>query len=253
MTATEFSIAAAQSSSVSGDIAANVRHHVELVELAANHDVDVIVFPELSLTGYLPDIAADVAIAADDDKLHPLRLAAAERHITILAGCPVVSHENRPFIGTFIIAPSRQTDVYRKRFVHPDEDPFFVSGDKTVIRRTGGQRIGVAICADIHNEKHSADVAKAGADIYAAGVAISPDGIDRAHDVMAQYATSYGLVTIMANYSEDTGGFQIAGQSAIWAPDGNLLAMAKSPINECLVIARSKENQWTGEVVACQL
>lgn len=251
MTAIEFSIAAAQSSSTSGDIAANVRHHVELVELAANNNIDAIVFPELSLTGYLPDIAADVAIAASDEKLEPLRHAAAENNITILAGCPIVSHESRPYIGTFIITPSRQTNVYRKRFVHSDEDPFFVPGQKTVVCRAGAQRIGVAICADIHNETHPADVSKAEADIYAAGVAITPSGIDRAHMAMAEHAAKYRFLTVMSNYSEATGGFPIAGQSAVWNTDGQLLA--KANVNDkCLVVARSVNSQWTGQVIRCQ-
>ena len=47
----EFTIAAAQASSVKGEIAQNVRRHAEFVVRAAEHQANVIVFPELSLTG----------------------------------------------------------------------------------------------------------------------------------------------------------------------------------------------------------
>lgn len=252
MTKTEFSIAAAQTSSVTGDIAANAARHVKLAELAAGNGIDVVVFPELSLTGYLPNIAAEVAIEAGDDKLEPLRMAARKFNVSIHAGCPIASHERRPYIGTFVIATNGEIEAYRKRFVHADEDTFFVSGEQTVVCKAGEMRIGVAICADIHNETHPADVSKANADIYAAGVAITPTGIERAHIAMAEYAARYRFLTVMSNYSESTGGYEIGGQSAVWDTDGKLLAKAEVN-NKCLVVARSVDSQWTGQVVACDL
>ena len=59
-----FKIAAAQVASVRGDIARNIAAHAAAIEAAANHDVSVLVFPELSLTGYEPELAAEVAMEA---------------------------------------------------------------------------------------------------------------------------------------------------------------------------------------------
>jgi predicted amidohydrolase len=59
-------IAAAQSRSVRGDIETNVTIHAGYVRLAANHSCNLIIFPELSLTGYEPDIAADLILDTDD-------------------------------------------------------------------------------------------------------------------------------------------------------------------------------------------
>jgi predicted amidohydrolase len=52
----DFSIAAAQSSSIPGDIEANVARHAVFVRTAARAQVNLIVFPELSLTGYEPTV-----------------------------------------------------------------------------------------------------------------------------------------------------------------------------------------------------
>ena len=57
-----FTIAAAQSSSVKGDIEENIRRHCEIAALADSHGAHVIVFPELSLTGYEPTVAAELAV-----------------------------------------------------------------------------------------------------------------------------------------------------------------------------------------------
>ena len=66
-----FRIAAAQSSSIRGDIEANVHTHVQFVQIAVDYSVNVIVFPELSLTGYEPEIAHNVVISLEDKRLIP--------------------------------------------------------------------------------------------------------------------------------------------------------------------------------------
>src|SRR5262245_53260102 len=59
---TNFKIAAAQVPSVRGDIDANIAIHAAAMAAAARHGVTVLVFPELSLTGYEPDLAAELAM-----------------------------------------------------------------------------------------------------------------------------------------------------------------------------------------------
>ena len=66
-------IAAAQSGSIKGDIQANIQTHVEFMRVAAEYLVDVIIFPELSLTGFEPEIAQDCAITINDERLAPLK------------------------------------------------------------------------------------------------------------------------------------------------------------------------------------
>ena len=69
-------IAAAQSCSTKGDIDANVGAHAKIVRVAAEHHVDLVVFPELSLTGYEPEIATVCTIDAEDERLDPLKALA---------------------------------------------------------------------------------------------------------------------------------------------------------------------------------
>jgi predicted amidohydrolase len=72
----EFRIAAAQVASVRGEIERNVATHVAAAQAASMHGVSVLVFGELSLTGYEPELAAQLAITADDPRLAPLATAA---------------------------------------------------------------------------------------------------------------------------------------------------------------------------------
>jgi predicted amidohydrolase len=243
-----FTIAAAQSSSVKGDIPENIRRHAELVVLAREQGADAVVFPELSLTGYEPTVAALTAIDAHDSVLRPLQTLVDDLAVIVMAGCPIRSSHPRPYIGMLILRPGGSTAVYRKRFVHSSEEPHFVASDDSVVFVAGGTTIGVAICADISNPIHPADAARQGAKLYVAGVAKTPDEIGAAEANMAAYAKQHAMMTIMANYASPTGGFPTGGRSAAWDESGRLMARAQSH-GECLVLACRAATGWTGRVV----
>ena len=248
MIQSNFNIAAIQSNSVAGDIDRNVTNHVRLTRLAAEEGAKVAIFPELSLTGYEPTLASDIAIDADNEILKPLQQVADKLDITILAGCPIRSQESRPYIGVFIFKPDEEIATYRKRFVHSGEEPYFISCPDVVVCQSHGKTIGPAICADISNEQHPLDVSGQGADVYAAGVAMTPNGVAEAENRMSEYARRYRFLTIMANYASDTGGYTMSGRSAAWDESGTLLAQAASH-GESLVLAESTVNGWNGRVI----
>ncbi len=73
-------IAAAQVRSLPGEIVRNVHRHCEVVQSAAVHGVNLIMFPELSLTGYEPSLASRLAIDESDACLQPLQEMRPARH-----------------------------------------------------------------------------------------------------------------------------------------------------------------------------
>ena len=66
-------IAAAQSTSIAGEIAGNVAHHLRFGTIAAEHGAQLLVFPELSLTGYEPSVARSNAVCTEALVLDSLR------------------------------------------------------------------------------------------------------------------------------------------------------------------------------------
>ena len=82
------SIAAAQTVPERGDVAVNIAQHLLLAQLAERERPQVLVFPELSLTGYEMELASELAFSDDDPRLSPLRDAAARSStITRLPHC----------------------------------------------------------------------------------------------------------------------------------------------------------------------
>jgi predicted amidohydrolase len=56
------------------------------------------------------------------------------------------------------------------------------------------------------------------------------------------------MLVLMANHGASVGTYASVGKSAVWAPDGTLLAQAAAT-ESCLVVAVRTENAWRGEVV----
>ena len=244
----DFAIAAAQSASVKGDVVANVRRHIEFAQVAAQYEASATIFPELSLTGYEPTVAAECALTAESDVLRPLQEAATELGMIIVAGGPVRSTEARPYIGAIAFSPDWQPVVYRKRFVHCTEEEHFVASSDIVTCPVADHVLGIAICADTSHPEHPADLRRSGATIYAAGVMMVPDDARRAEVRMAGYAAEHSMLAVMANYSKESGGFPTGGRSGIWNEAGRLVAQA-GPHGDCLVIACQTADGWRGQVV----
>ena len=242
-----FRIAVAQTSSIKGDIEANVRTHIEFVKIAIKHFVDVIVFPELSLTGYEPEIVHDVAVNLEDKRLIPLKEQAKQFGITIIAGAPISKRHEKPYIGAFILGPN-ESMIYTKNYLHPGEETYYSEGlKKSCIINIRGEKVGVAICADVNHSSHFEVVARKGATIYAAGV-LMMGGYGEAVEKLRQYAIKYSMIAAMANYGAMTGGYLPAGKSAIWDQKGRRLAEADEKGN-AMVIGMKKQGEWEGMTV----
>jgi predicted amidohydrolase len=247
----DLTIAAAQCGSIKDNIEQNITAHLQFIRMAGEHHAALIVFPELSLTGYEPEIAQEAALNRSEDILQPLILESNLQNITIVAGCPIRSDVEKPYIGAFIFQPYKPVSIYRKQYLHDGEERFFIpskSFNARVIDIHTDERVAIAICADTSNPSHPAIAKAAQATIYAAGVLITPDGIDEANHRMANYAQKYGILTLMANYATPTGGYDSAGQSAIWRPNGDLLVQANAN-DQCLVLAKKSNGNWNSEIV----
>ncbi|AOT08121.1 carbon-nitrogen hydrolase family protein [Pseudoalteromonas luteoviolacea] len=238
-------IAVAQSSSVKGDVNANIDNHVRYIEQASLHGVNYLIFPELSLTGYEMELAKELVFKPNDERLGPLIDAAVKYNITVGVGAPIQSKGSEK-IGLFIIHNTGQTETYEKIYLHEGEDVYFSSGDQYRIVQLEQETIANAICADTVNSIHAKTCVELGASIYAAGVLVTPDGYAKDSKMWAGYADEYKILVAIANFNKPSGGLPAAGKSAIWYK-GGLLAQA-GEAQDALVIAQRNDGVWVGEV-----
>ena len=120
-------ICIAQTNSVTGDIQTNIENHKKWIEKAVAEEAKIIIFPELSLTGYEPTLAENLATTADDPRLEDFQTISNKSDITIGVGVPTRADAGI-HITMVLFQPARGRITYSKKYLHPDEDAFFVSG-----------------------------------------------------------------------------------------------------------------------------
>lgn len=241
-------VAAAQISSVRGHLEENVARHLRFISVAAAAGVDLIVFPELSLTGYEPDLARAFQLEAEDPRIEPLRTAAVKHGMHVLIGAPWSSGLDKPYLAAFLLSPGRSV-CYAKIHVHESESEYFVPGQDSCVISIGGVPTAIAICADTTHASHAADAAERGARLYVASVMKTEAEYSAHAGRLMQYAMQHGMAVLTANYAGSTGGSESAGRSAFW--DESARAIARVDANgEALLVARYDDSGWRGEVIA---
>jgi predicted amidohydrolase len=241
-------IAAAQSTSVPGNVSRNVEIHVRFGALAAECGVRLLIFPELSLTGYEPALARSCALRPDDPRLDSLRRLSEEANLTVVAGAPVRNGEDQLHIAALVFRPDGFGLVYTKEYLHPGEEEVFAPGTGGDLFRVEDANVGLAICADTNHPGHPANAAARGANVYAAGVLLPEKGYAADAALLSSYAREHRMAVLIANHGRPTGGWVPAGKSAIWSEDGGLVA-ASGGTEEALIVGRREHGIWKGRVL----
>ena len=166
-------IAAAQPPCSPYDVAANALTHAAVIRSAGAR---VVVFPELSITGYELDAEA---IDADDPRLAPLVAACAETATLALLGAPAAGSEGRSHIAMLAADGSGVSVAYRKMWLGGAEPERFDPGEAPAVLEADGWRLGLAICKDTGVPEHAAATAALGIDAYVAGMLESARGCTR--------------------------------------------------------------------------
>lgn len=244
-------IAAAQTIPKDGDIATNINDHCRLAELAAENGIQLLVFPEMSLTGYQRSLARDYAFNENDSRLDQLRAVAISKKIIIVAGAPV-KIKSELHIGAFVLFPDNIISIYTKQFLHEQEEDFFSPNfEYNPQVKLDDEIISLAICADIANLRHPEHAATSGSTIYLPCIFYTPSGIVNGHERLSGYAKKHSMHVLMSNYGGPSWGLESGGKSAFWTNDGALQGSLGSS-GEGLLIAAKEYDGWTCETIGMQ-
>ncbi|MFO1093745.1 MAG: carbon-nitrogen hydrolase family protein [Planctomycetaceae bacterium] len=240
-----FKIAAAQVASVRGNLARNVQTHAAAIKVAAEHGVTVLVFPELSLIGYELDLAADLALTKTDERLSSLARLATVHGMTVIVGASLRTEGTLPALGAIVFSGDGPIHTYAKMHLGGVEPAYFAPGRQPLVVATGREKVGVAICADASNTSHPGSYAANGCTIYAVGVFMNSEWYSTDAPRLAACASRFRMLVVMANHAESEGTDISVGRSAVWSPDGELLAEAAG-VENSLIIATRNRDAWLG-------
>ena len=254
---TDVVVALAQVAPRLGDVAANLDRHLELVGEAAGAGAALVVFPELSMTGYfLKDLVPEVALRADSAEL--ARLAAASRTIDIVAGCVLETEDARFHNAAVYFSGGHVHHVHRKVYLPTyglfDEARYLAQGDRfraftaplPAASPPRPWRAGLLVCEDMWHTTSAALLARDGVDLFICPSASPGRGVVRGHglgtarsyDAMTRtYAQLHTAYLLYCNRSGYEDGINFWGGSRAVGPDGHLLG-EPAGFDESLVLHR---------------
>lgn len=149
----KLNLALAQINTVLGNVEKNLEKHLSLIDQARQAGADLIVFPELSLTGYvLQDLVPTVSHRANDADPVFHQLLEASKGIDLMVGFVEEDIRSRFYIAAAYLSEGKVLHVHHKVYLPTyglfDEGRFFAWGDGVKAFDTRFGRVGMLICED---------------------------------------------------------------------------------------------------------
>ncbi len=235
---TALKLALAQIETRLGDVPANLEKHLDFIERARQDGAELILFPELSLTGYvLQDLTQAVARrpVPEDSTFGPL--LKASRDLDLLVGFVEEDHRHRYFISAAYLAAGDVVHVHRKVYLPTygmfDEGRFFSLGEDVRAFDTRFGRFGVLICEDFWHVSPPYLLWLDGADVMLFISASPGRGLDRGDELASArwvervnqaYASLFTTFVAHTNRVGFEDGLHFWGGATIFDPEGDRIA-----------------------------
>ena len=236
-------ICLAQINATVGDLAGNAGRIIAQIERAEALGADLVAFPELAITGYPPeDLVLRRSFVMDNlEALDRVRGATAGKHVTAVAG--FVDSGLDIHNAAAVLHDGELHGVYRKRFLPNygvfDEARTFRPGEGVQLFEIAGARVGVTICEDIwYSSGPMQDQCLAGAELIV-NINGSPFHAGKSRFREQMLATRAADNLVLTAYCNLVGGqdaLVFDGGSAVFGPDGALLARAGAFAEELLAV-----------------
>jgi N-carbamoylputrescine amidase len=211
----------------------NLATSIRMIRTAAAKGADIMVFPEMSLTGYTTDqrISA-IARPVDARLIHTFSRLSDELNLAILPGLAEKA-DGHIYGSHLVFVPRSSCGKYRKLHIAPNEQDFFSPGVGIPLFMHAGLRFGIQLCYDAHFPELSTAMAVNGADLIVFPHA-SPRGTDT--DKFRSWmrhlparAFDNGVFVAAVNQTGDNGaGLKFPGLSLAIGPDGRLISRSFS-------------------------
>lgn len=248
------SISVAQLNFTVGDLAANAARIIDAIDKARAAGSDLLVTPELALSGYPPE---DLLLRPDFHRACRLELERIARHvdgITVVVGHPE-SQAACCFNSASILRDGRIVQTYRKQSLPNyevfDEERYFDRGNAPIVFDVAGVRVGVTICEDIWAAGPAAQAADAGAELLLV-LNASPFEIDkpqRRADVVRARILETGLPVLYCNTVGGQDELVFDGASFAADRSGRMRWSAPS-FSETVASIRLADGDWEGSQIA---
>src|SRR5436190_5827408 len=234
-------LALAQINPVVGDLDGNRDLILERLTEARSHSAELVVFPELAVTGYPPEdlLLRPGFVRATEESVE--RIARESRGVTVLVGAP--HFDSDLYNACYVCSGGEVKAVYRKRFLPNygvfDEDRYFAQGRDLILLELGKTLIGPTVCEDMWQPGPPAtDLALAGAELLA-NISASPYHVGKEREREEMFVTRARDNTCFVAFCNAVGAQDeliFDGHSCVIDDEGNVLARAPGFEEALLVV-----------------
>jgi len=236
----KLNLALAQINTRLGRVEDNLEKHLAYINEAQANGADLLVFPELSLTGYvLQDLVPVVAHRPQADDPVFKALLEASRKIDLVVGFVEEDRRNRFFIASAYLSRGEVVHVHHKVYLPTyglfDEGRFFALGDEVRAFDTRFGRVGMLICEDFWHASPPYLLWLDGADLFLFSSASPGRGLNEGPQLESArwvdlinraYASLYTSFVAHTNRVGFEDGLNFWGGAAVYDPNGEVLAHA---------------------------
>ena len=237
-------LALAQINTKLGNVESNLEKHLEYIKRAKEEKADLLVFPELSLTGYvLQDLVASVAHNPTDEDPVFKHLLKASHDLDLVVGFVDEDSRHRFYIASAYLSGGKLLHVHHKVYLPTyglfDEGRFFAWGDSVRAFDTRFGRVGMLTCEDFWHASPPYLLWLDGADIMLFSSASPGRGlndheklesarwVERVNKAYASMFTSFVAHANRVGYED---GLHFWGGNTVFDPNGE--EIAHGPYNE---------------------
>ena len=224
----------------------NLRTCMDLIHTAAQKGADMVIFPEMNLTGYVTDYRVSCfSRPVDAHLIHLFSRLSDELDLAILAGLAEKA-DGHIYGSHLVFVPRSPYGRYRKLHIAPNEQDLFSAGSEMPLFMHAGVRFGIQLCYDAHFPELSTAMALNGADLIVFPHA-SPRGTDT--DKFRSWmrhlparAFDNGVFVAAVNQTGVNGtGLEFPGVSLAIGPDGRLISRTFSRENHLHFVSLDPE------------
>lgn len=222
-----------------GRITRNLTETARCIQQAVAGRVDIICFPEMSITGYIsPARSSEAVLTLRSDAVRRFCAMTKDTQLTALAGIAESNPDGKPFITQLVAADGELQGCYRKINVADDELEAFAPGVATPIFRHQDIPFGVAICADVSHGELFATYAGLGARLVLVAAAPGLYGPQETRDWqsgydwwlgecqrnLSKFASARNICVAVATQAGRTGDEDFPGGGFVFSSAGELVA-----------------------------
>ncbi len=234
----QLNLGLAQIATKLGDVQSNLEKHLDFIKQAKAQKADLVVFPELSLTGYvLQDLVATVAHHPVDDDPIFQPLLKASQNVDLVVGFVDEDARHRFYIASAYLSGGRVLHIHHKLYLPTyalfDEGRFFTRGDAVRAFDTRFGRAGLLICEDFWHASPPYLLWLDGADLLLFSSASPGRGLNEheklesawwVEGVSQSYANLFTCFVVHSNRVGFEDGLNFWGGATVFDPNGERIA-----------------------------